>query len=773
MTQFTYIPELRWLVGGALLVMAVVLLSYLWAKGRAPRWLRVVLAGLRWLIIGVVVVCLLDPEWVEALRHQQKTRFAVLLDTSRSMSVSDVLGGRLGAAKTWLRSQLNTPARGGEVQIDYFSFDRSLSRMPSLEAANATGTATGLGDALESLLSLPADDPLAGVLLCSDGIENLRRDPEGVGKLFYRKGIPIHALTVGTTNDSRDIILENIQVKRAVPNQAPTKIGVALRSFGYRDLSVPIEILNGNQVVAVQQTRLKDGPQLVEVPFTPRQKGFQVYEVRVPVQPGEWLATNNRRMFGLEVVDPTIHVIYMEGTPQQAGSPLPEWKYLKTALESDPNIKVRTLYREFGSSGQRLNTVDVDPETGEKIYPVEHPTKGFPHLLNELLEYDVIIYSDIRTDSFSQEQLQNMARLVEEYGGGFVMIGGNSAFGKGGYHRTILDRIIPVAMEQENDSSARAITLRVRPAAYTHPLMALGASREETELIWTRKFPMLYGCNQVDRAKPGAVVLGEDASARNHYGPRLILAVQNVGKGRRLAFTSDTTRTWGRDFETRWGEPINPGQPLTEQNCDSRYYRQFWVNAVRWLAAGRMGRTNSPVTLELAASYCAPAERVAATIKVRDPQLKSIENAEVTLSLVAPGKTNLPVKAVFDRALQAYAADLVAPTNGNFTVIATAAAKGQKLGDDRQLLVCESVDKEMADLRARPAFLAKIAADSGGKAFSLADRATSSSASIFGAQAPATVEYRRTPLWDRWWLLGAVLGMLTIEWAARRWSGMA
>src|SRR5258708_19116469 len=187
-----------------------------------------------------------------------------------------------------------------------------------------------------------------------------------------------------------------------------------------------------------------------------------------------------------------------------------------------------------------------------------------------------------------------------------------------------------------------------------HPLMALGATREETEQIWTEKFPALYGCNLVDRAKPGATVLGVDAVGRNQYGPRLLLAVQNVGKGRSMAFTSDTTRSWGRDFETTWGEPINPALPLTERNCDSRYYRQFWVNAVRWLASGRIGRTNSPVTLELAQSYCSPEEKVEATVKVRDAQLRSVEGAEVTLVLTDTSKSNPPVKAVFDRVSQAY-----------------------------------------------------------------------------------------------------------------------
>lgn len=772
MIEFGQALRTSWLIIGVVLLTALLGLSYWWARGNSRRGLRLVLAGLRWMIIAAVVVCLFNPEWVEAIKHQQRARFAVLLDTSRSMGTKDVEPTRLAAGKRWLQDNLTKAAPKG-IRLEFYGFNDSVTPLDSLDSVNATGTATGLAGALESVLTVSRDEPLLGVLLCSDGIENMRRDPETLGRLYYRKGIPIHTLTVGTTNDVRDILVENVQVKRAVPNQAPTKIGISLRSYGYRNQSVPVRVLFANQVVASQTVKLKDGEQKFDIDFTPRQRGFQIYEVQVPVQPGEWLTTNNRRVFGLEVIDPRIQVIYMEGTPQQAGSPIPEWKYLKDALQSDPNIHVKTLYREFGGNGQFLNTVDADPDTGEKIYPVEHPTQGFPRALEGLLQYDVIIHSDIRKESFSTEQLQNMARLVEEFGGGFVMIGGHSAFGQGGYHRTILDRIIPVAMERENDSQARPFHLRVPPSALAHPLMAIGATRAETEAIWTTKFPYLFGCNQVDRAKPGAVVLAEDPSSFNSYGPRLVLAVQNVGKGRSMAFTSDTTRSWGRDFETIWGERINDSLPLVENNCDRRYYRQFWVNAVRWLAAGRIFRTNNPVTLELAQSGCLPGERVAANVKVRDNAFKTISTADVSLLLSSDGRTNPPVKATFDSASQSFTADLMTPRSGDFLVTAIASGKAQKLGEDHQLLVCESGDRELADLRARPELMANLARLSGGKSLSVAQSGGSDMASLFGTPPPETVETRRSPLWDRWWWLGLVLVLLTTEWVTRRLNGMA
>jgi uncharacterized membrane protein len=771
MIQFNHHPPPWTLLLAAVVLLASLWLSYRGAKGRPKTGLRAGLIALRILAIAAVVLCLLDPQWVEILKHQQKTRVAVLVDTSRSMSIRDLPATRFDSAKEWIKTKM-LPIVPAGVELSTYNFDQSLAPLPSLDSASPTGSITALSETLEKVLNLPGDDPLLGVFLVSDGIDDVDRAPERVARLYRRKGIPIHTVTVGTTNDMKDVILENVQVKRAVPNESPTRVALTIRSPGYTDQTVSIEVRSQKEIVATREVTLTGGTQKVELDLTPRKKGFQIYEAVVQPIDGEWLTSNNRRKFGVEVTDPTIRVLYMEGTPQQPTSPMPEWKYLKDALQSDPNIKVKTLYRQFGSNGQHLNTIDVDPQDGEKIYPVEHPTMGFPRTLEGLLEYDVVIHSDIKKESFSAHQLENIARLVEQNGGGFVMIGGNSAFGKGGYHRTILDRIIPVAMEQENDSQNTPLRISIPRAAWSHPILNIGSTTAETQMIWTQKFPTLYGFNKVDRAKPGAIVLAENPAYRSAYGPGVLLAVQEIGKGRSMAFTSDTTRTWGRDFQTIWGEPLHAGR-LSEANCDSRYYQQFWVNAVRWLASGKMGRTNTPVTLELAQTQSLPNERIPAKVKVRDTAMNEVSNAQVSLVLNAGGKTNLTVRAQYDATSQSYVADIRAPFVGTFTVTAIAERAGVRLGDDRQLLVAESADIEMTDVRARPEFMAKLAKDTGGESFASTGSANVSPAYAF-AKAPApTIEYRRTAIWDKAIWLTAILGLLAAEWALRRVKGLA
>lgn len=772
MIEFSYTPKIEWIIGAAAVTLLFLWLSYYRAKGKPTAGLKFILVTLRTLAVAAVVVCLLDPQWVEQIKHEQRSRLAVVVDKSKSMSIEDVGGTRLDSGRKWLSEQL-TPLSPPGVSISHFAFDQQLTALQSATAANATGAVTALADSLENLLAVPNQDPLIGVVLVSDGIDNTSKLPEKVTRNFRRKGIPIHTVTVGTTNDMEDVILDNVQVKRAVPNEAPTRLALHVRSPGFDGQTAAIQVRGQKGIVAAQEIKLNGADQKIELDFTPRDKGFQIYEAKITNLKGEWLTTNNRRLFGLEVVDPTIRVIYMEGTPQTSSSPKPEWKYLKDALLTDPNISVKVLYRKLGTDGKYLNTIDTDPQTGEKIYPVEHPREGFPRTLSALLEYDVVIHSDIKKESFTPDQLQNIAKLVEQHGGGFVMIGGNSAFGKGGYHRTVLDRIIPVAMEQENDSQVTPFHTQIARGALTHPIMNFGTTPEETLKIWTSKFPMLYGFNRVDRAKPGATVLALNPVYSTPFGPGILLAVQEIGKGRSLAFTSDTTRNWGKDFETLWGEPKRPGSTLSERNNDQRYYRQFWVNAIRWLANGKMGRTNNPVTLELAQSYCSPSESVAARVKVRDSEMREISNAEVLLTIPNSAGTNTTLRARYDASARAYLADLRPNQSGNFVVSAVARQSGVELGADRQLLVAEGTDIEMADLKARPEFMAKLARETKGESFSLGKGTGSPAGYVFASAPEPKVEFRREHLWDKTLWMSAILGLIALEWTIRRMRGLA
>src|SRR5678815_706679 len=154
MPDFAYHLDPRLLAIASAIALALLLLSYWFAKGRASWLQRLCLIALRLAAVAVIVYCLLEPQQVDEKRHQPKSRLAVLVDTSRSMGVQDVPDGRLGQAKAWLKKHV-LPEAPGPVAISYYTFDQSLRASATLDSSSPTGGITALAGSLENLLIAP------------------------------------------------------------------------------------------------------------------------------------------------------------------------------------------------------------------------------------------------------------------------------------------------------------------------------------------------------------------------------------------------------------------------------------------------------------------------------------------------------------------------------------------------------------------------------------------------------------------------------------------
>ena len=94
-------------------------------------------------------------------------------------------------------------------------------------------------------------------------------------------------------------------------------------------------------------------------------------------------------------------------------------------------------------------------ENGFKVQvmsPAEMPTE-----LVELQRSDVLILSNVPADTLSTEQLRSIENYVGDLGHGLVVIGGERAYGPGGYTDTVLERVLPVEMTPRERKDAVAI----------------------------------------------------------------------------------------------------------------------------------------------------------------------------------------------------------------------------------------------------------------------------------------------------------------------------
>ncbi len=778
MIEFANKPDWIWATGGAVAIALLLVWSYRSASGQTTPGRRWLVLGLRLLVLTVVAVCLLDPQRVEELHHRQPARVALLLDTSRSMGTMEGGQSRIETARRWIRNSLHLPSG---VALQPFGFARKLEELRSMNDARPHGDRTDLAEALRGLARVKGTDALAGVILVSDGADNVSSNAPEVADELGRDRIPIDTLCVGTTNQPPDIRIDSVTTRAVYTRQATIHVSATLESPGFGGSRVELRVLQGNNLVARETVTLNGGAQRIDLEFPPQRDGFQTFLLEIPPDSRESRKDNNEHEFGLTVSNPKLRVIYMEATGNENGHP--EILDLKWALE-DQGFEVRALYHEqFKPTppGLRDAPAFVDPRNGEKIYRVENSRVGFPKTLDELLRFDVVICSDIERAMFSQEQLRNVVRFVEEFGGGFVMVGGVTAFGAGHWNETPWEKIIPVEMALEHDTTFDLFKPLIPPGSENHPLLKLSDDPAENRQIWTDRFPLLGGFNRVDRAKPGAVTLLVHPHLTTKYGPCVILAAQEIGNGRSMALTTDTTAVWGYEFEKYWGEPDPNGKPSPglpgsfpprDSASDNRYYRRFWANAMRWLAANKFAREQRGLQIALERDEALPGDSIPVSARLFDEKGNAVRDAKIDVSLLQNEKVLQAVPAFWNQAKAAYCADVSPPASGRFIVRAVARPKNNRQAEARQLLVCENRDVETGDPCSRPALLAEIARNSGGRVLSLNGAVTKA----FGASAADrfhTTEYKREPLWDTWVWLAAILGLLTVEWVVRRQGGLA
>lgn len=70
-----------------------------------------------------------------------------------------------------------------------------------------------------------------------------------------------------------------------------------------------------------------------------------------------------------------------------------------------------------------------------------------PRDIQDYLEYDAVILSNVAAHQLTTERMNLFEGLVKGLGVGFVMIGGENSFGPGAYQGTAVERLLPVDME--------------------------------------------------------------------------------------------------------------------------------------------------------------------------------------------------------------------------------------------------------------------------------------------------------------------------------------
>jgi uncharacterized membrane protein len=385
-------------------------------------------AGLRSLFIVVLAVALARPA---TLGERRNVATVLLVDVSDSIS-----DAQLEAARK-LVEDARTQRKGDDVlRLVTFARHPRVVELPpdgtplarlERHAPKDDNAGSDLDEALELAYTLYPPGTIQRAVLVSDGNET---EGNVAAQALTAHDRRVHVDVVSFAAEQLDEVLV-----RAVDLPADVKVGapfeVVAHVFASRAQPATVTLFRDefvNPHDGRKEVQLTAGENVVRWKSEVTQPGFTTFRAQVSGRGGklrDHFADNNQAVASVAVKGKP-RILYVEGEPQAAG-------YLANALKRENiDVEVRSAY-------------------------------GLPSSPRELARYDLVLVSDVPAMYVGPQQMAALEAYVRDLGGGFIMAGGESSFGSGGWTGSKMEQLLPVRfdVERKRDQPSLALVLAI------------------------------------------------------------------------------------------------------------------------------------------------------------------------------------------------------------------------------------------------------------------------------------------------------------------------
>jgi hypothetical protein len=597
-----------------------------------------------------------------------------------------------------------------------------------LKAPGAAAEQSRIGDAIEYVLQDTAGQSLSGLVLLSDGGQNMGDDPALAARQAAQARAPIYTVGFGDPTPPKDVAVATLLTDDVVRKGDDVVVSIGLRQRGFPGRTLPVTVKLGGRVVQQRSVPLpaegKTGE--ISLTYTPTTPGAHTLTVSVPGQNGELTVSNNQKSWPVRVVDRKLRILYIEGQPRW------EFRFLKNAILRDPTTQFACIL------------TDADPSLGGEG---NVPIFGFPKDRKVLFTYDILVLGDVPREFFTPSDLKNIRAYVEERGGSLVTIAGENAM-PWQYRGTDLEAVWPIVVPATRREILfeQPFQVALTDAGAHDPMLFFDPNPELNRRIWN-SLPGMYWCGVADRVKPGATVLAEHPTQTGSEGKIPLMAIERAGEG--TSFMSMVDSTWQWRF--RVGDT---------------YFYQFWGQVIRSLMPHELPGQNQLVRLTADRATYKLGERVVLRARVLTPTFQPVRLPQLSAELRRPDGQRFPVALEpVPGAAGVYSGEWLPPRAGAYA--ATVASGKAKASTN---LVVEPSGLELEEPQQHEALLRQIAAISGGKYLLLSE----------AAGLPSLLPDRRQEfrsrvereLWDAPLPLILFVGLVVLEWILRKRKGL-
>ncbi|MEZ6063390.1 MAG: glutamine amidotransferase [Planctomycetaceae bacterium] len=710
-------------------------------------WQRTLLF-LRLAIALLLMLWMLRPTFAVDRQDKSSAVLYVLADISRSMETPDGPGGvtRLEAMRELLQKAEPLLERlSDQVEIRTRVFADEMSAAANLPD-KVEGRSTAIGWTLQALADESRSDRVAGILMLADGKQTStgRQDinPVQPAKILGRQHSPIYGVVFGSgeiTGNSLDVAVSELDVSRDVFVRNVVPLRVRLKSLGIAGREVTVRVLiedslvqqdgtsgtmqpiprdQQNRTLLVHTAKTQADDTVLDLQFVPQHDGELKLRVEAVPLSDEVRKTNNAVETIIRVRQGGIRVAYFDTIR-------PEQHWLnRIAVSSRIQLDFQPIRK--GRFADRNQFDDEWFKPGN---------------------YDAFIIGDVPAAIFGPERLAAIRRCCDA-GAGLMMTGGYDNFGAGGYHRTPLANLLPVAMTDADEQLNDPIQMLPTALGRTSSMLQI-ASPEMNRQRWEQLPPLSGATLLLPKQASLAQVLAESPQ-----GIPLLIG-QNVGGSRVLAFAGDTTWQW-----------------YVHEDWGAEAYQRFWRQVIFWITK-KDDDSNSPVWVNVEPRDLMPGRSAQLMFGARNADGLPLTDAVYDVSVVLPdgSREQLPARSVNGQG----EADFESTTlPGDYWAYVTASVGGQPVGSRAatRFLVNER-DPELDNPAANPGLMRELAHSSGGDFLTpdaLLERLQQWADN--GLPSLALTRSQRISLWDNWYTLLLFVLLLTAEWAIRKKRGL-
>lgn len=728
-------------IGVAAVAALAATASYTFARGRSTPVERGVMAALRVGLVLLVAFALLQPTLVVSTVVPQQNFVGVLIDDSRSMSLTD---GADEPRSAFVEREL-TAGDGSLVDalserfvLRHFRFSDIARRMDDVGELDFSGPRTDLASALDAARQELSGVPLSGLVVVTDGADTGDRPITDALMPLQAAQVPVYTVGLGEEVIEPDIELGRVEVPRTVLEGTTVMVDVVVTQHGMGSGSVPVIVEDDERILTEETVELgADGdPVVARVGFQLNRTGPRRVRFRIPSQPGEQVDRNNAREVLIDVRGNREKILYFEGEPRF------EVKFTRRAVEDDENLQLVILQRTAESKFLRLSVSD----STELQF-------GFPTSREELYRYRALVLGSVEASYFTHDQLTMIADFVSERGGSVLFLGGGSAFAEGGWAGTPVEEVMPVTLGEPAggpDGFFSEVRVSPTPAGLAHPTVQLDTPLDEVAQRWD-SLPPLTIVNPLTGTRPGATTLLTGASP-DLPSDQVVLAFQRYGRGKAAAFTVQDSWLW---------------QMHADVPVEDRSHQAFWQQMLRWLLDG----VPTPVAASVDRERVDPGTALQLTADVTDSSYLEVNDASVLARVTTPTGAieEVPLSWTVERDGQ-YETELRPSEVGDYEVEIVAERNGNVLGSSTAHFRAGPGDDEYFGAGRRTALLERIAEETGGQSYTPASVASLPDDIAVTGAGVTLVEER--DLWDMPAIFLAMLLLMAAEWGLRRLRGL-